>query len=93
MRVPEEPVRIRFFRENPVFTSLHLKSPVHVVPPRSKRRLISYYRAKKLVFVKRDMSQTNEQQRRCNEWPISELLGEVDSIQTSLKLLFTLQQQ
>ncbi len=33
MLVPEEPVRIRLFRENPVFTSLHLKSPVHVVPP------------------------------------------------------------
>jgi hypothetical protein len=33
MRVPEEPVCIRLFRQNPVFTSLHLKSPVHVVPP------------------------------------------------------------
>jgi hypothetical protein len=32
--------------------------------------------------------QTNEQQRRFNEWPIRELLGEVDSIQTNLKLLF-----
>jgi hypothetical protein len=32
MRVPEEPVCIDLFRLNPVFTSLHLKSPVHVVP-------------------------------------------------------------
>ncbi len=30
MRVPEEPVCIDLFRQNPVFTSLHLKSPVHV---------------------------------------------------------------
>jgi hypothetical protein len=27
------PVCINFFRQNPVFTSLHLRSPVHVVPP------------------------------------------------------------
>ncbi len=33
MRVPEEPVSIDLFRQNPVFTSLHLKYPVHVVPP------------------------------------------------------------
>jgi hypothetical protein len=32
MRVPEELVCIHLFRQNPVFTSLHLKSPVHVVP-------------------------------------------------------------
>jgi hypothetical protein len=30
MRVPEEPVCIDLFRQNPVFTSLRLKSPVHV---------------------------------------------------------------
>jgi hypothetical protein len=30
MRVPEEPVCIDIFRKNPVFTSLHLKSPVRV---------------------------------------------------------------
>ncbi len=30
MRVPEEPVCIDLFRQNPVFTSLHLNSPVHV---------------------------------------------------------------
>ncbi len=30
MRVPEEPVCIDLFRQNPVFTSLYLKSPVHV---------------------------------------------------------------
>jgi hypothetical protein len=33
MRVPEEPVCNDLFRQNPVFTSLHLKYPVHVVPP------------------------------------------------------------
>jgi hypothetical protein len=33
MRVPEKPACIHFFRQNPVFTTLHLKSPVHVVPP------------------------------------------------------------
>jgi hypothetical protein len=33
MRVPEEPVCIDLFRQNPVFTSLHLKYPAHVVPP------------------------------------------------------------
>jgi hypothetical protein len=38
MRVPEEPVCINLFRQNPVFTSLHLKYPVHVVPPRQGLR-------------------------------------------------------
>ncbi len=33
MRVPEEPVCVHLFRQNPVFSSLHLKSPVHVVQP------------------------------------------------------------
>jgi hypothetical protein len=33
MRVSEEPVCNALFRQNQVFTSLHLKSPVHVVPP------------------------------------------------------------
>jgi hypothetical protein len=46
----------------------------------------------KPVFYKRDFRSTDEQQRHFNEQPISELHGEVDSIQTSLKLLFTLQQ-
>ncbi len=47
----------------------------------------------KLLFVKKDMGQTSEHQRHF-EWPIIDLHGEVrvDSIQTSLKLLFTLQQ-
>jgi hypothetical protein len=43
-------------------------------------------------WLKRYVGQTNEHQRHFNEWPISELHGEVDSIQNSLKLLFTLQQ-
>ncbi len=34
------------------------------------------------------LGQTNEQQRHFNEWPISEFHGQVDSMQTSLKLLF-----
>jgi hypothetical protein len=38
MRVPEEPVCIDLFRQNPVFTSLHLKYPVHVVPPQDNAR-------------------------------------------------------
>ncbi len=33
MRVSEEPVCICLFRHNPVFTSLQLRSSVHVVPP------------------------------------------------------------
>jgi hypothetical protein len=33
MRVSEEPVWIDLFLPNPVFTPLHLKSAVHVVPP------------------------------------------------------------
>jgi hypothetical protein len=32
-----------------------------------------------MVFVKKDIGQTTEQQRNFNEWPISELHGEVDS--------------
>ncbi len=35
MRVSEEPVCIYLFRQNPDFTSLHLKSPLHVIPPRN----------------------------------------------------------
>jgi hypothetical protein len=37
MRVPEAPVCIHLSRKNPVFTSLHLKSPVHVVPPQESQ--------------------------------------------------------
>ncbi len=37
MRVSKEPVCIYLFRQNPVFTSLHFISPVHVVPPQEKR--------------------------------------------------------
>jgi hypothetical protein len=33
MKVSEESFCIDLFRQNPVFTSLHLRSPVHVVPP------------------------------------------------------------
>jgi hypothetical protein len=51
----------------------------------------SLLRGSNLVFVKRDMGQTNNQhQRHFNAWPISELRWEryIDSIQTSLKLYF-----
>ncbi len=43
-------------------------------------------RLSKLFFDKRDFGQTNEQQRHFNEQPTRELHGEVDSIQTNLKL-------
>ncbi len=39
-------------------------------------------------FFQRDSGQTNEQQRHLNEKLISELHGEVESIQTNLKILF-----
>ncbi len=32
MSVPEEPVCVDLFRQNPVLTFLHLKYPVHIVP-------------------------------------------------------------
>ncbi len=35
MRVSEELVCFYLFRQNPVFTSLHLRSPVHLVPPQA----------------------------------------------------------
>jgi hypothetical protein len=38
MRVPEESVCIDLFRQNQVFTSLHLKFPDHVVPPQAEVR-------------------------------------------------------
>ncbi len=57
----------------------------------SEKRLI-LLTGSKLFFVKRDMGQTNEQWRHFNEWPISKMPGEVDSIQTGLKLLFASQQ-
>ncbi len=38
MRAPQEPVGNEIFRQSPVFTSLHLKSPVHVVPPQSEKK-------------------------------------------------------
>jgi len=44
MRVSEEPVCIYLFQQNPVFTSLHLRSLVHVVPPQDPRRLLSSHR-------------------------------------------------
>jgi hypothetical protein len=39
MRVSEEPVCIDLFRQNPIITSLHLRSPVHVVPPLNNESL------------------------------------------------------
>ncbi len=46
----------------------------------------------KTGFCQKDFCQTNEHQRHWNELAISDLHWEEDSIQTSLKLLFTLQQ-
>jgi hypothetical protein len=38
-KVSEEPVCIEIFRHNPVITSLHLRSPIHVLPsPYSKAK-------------------------------------------------------
>jgi hypothetical protein len=42
----------------------------------------------KTGFCQRDFSVTNEQQRRLKEKLISELLEEVESIKTSLKICF-----
>jgi hypothetical protein len=44
------------------------------------------------VLSKEVRVQTNEQQRHFNQRPVSELYGEVDSIQASLNLRFNLQQ-
>jgi hypothetical protein len=44
MRVLEEPVCIDLFLKNPVFTSLHLESPVHVVPPLKNNALSSLHK-------------------------------------------------
>ncbi len=51
MRVPEEPVCIDLIRQNPVFTSLHLKSPVHV--HRLRALLIIFFpcKGRRLVTV------------------------------------------
>ncbi len=46
MRVPEEPVCIDIFRQNPVFTSLHLKSPVHV------HRLSTFTKVNEVILIK-----------------------------------------
>jgi hypothetical protein len=40
MRVSEEPVSIDLFWKNPVFTSLHLKYPVHVVLPQGEYAML-----------------------------------------------------
>ncbi len=36
MRVSEEPICIYLLGQNPVFTSLHLRFPIHVVPPQGR---------------------------------------------------------
>ncbi len=51
MRVSEEPVCIDLFRQNPVFTFLHLRSPVHVVPPLNGECRVSF-----TTFYERGMS-------------------------------------
>jgi hypothetical protein len=51
MRVSEEPICILqyLFQQNPVFTSLHLRSPVHVVPPQMKSPLTESYTVEKFI--------------------------------------------
>jgi hypothetical protein len=55
MRVPEEPVYIDLFRQNSVFTSLHLKSPVHVhrlwVGDMGTYPRIRFLKSLRLIFV------------------------------------------
>ncbi len=53
MRVSEEPVFIYLFRQNPVFTSLHLRFPVHVVPPQDSRRAGIHLLVERLGFHER----------------------------------------
>jgi hypothetical protein len=55
MRVPEEPVYIDLFRKNPVFTSLHLKYHVHVVPP------LMYVSEVRKTMIATDFFVANEQ--------------------------------
>ncbi len=99
------PVCIYLFLQNPVFPSLHLTSPVHVVPP----PFMSYHLWTRNL-KKRGDSITDGGQNRIlpkiflsDQWLMSssaaltsrqswELHREVDSIPTSFKLLFTLQQ-
>ena len=42
MRVSEEPICLYLFQQNLAFTSLHLRSPVHVVPPQDTNTAIYY---------------------------------------------------
>ncbi len=44
------------------------------------------------TIVHQEFGQPNEQQRRVNHLQNNDLYGEIDSIQTSLKPLFTLKQ-
>jgi hypothetical protein len=52
MRVSEEPVWISLFRQNPVFISLHLGSPVHVVPPQEKYNTVAEFITIKQVITR-----------------------------------------
>ncbi len=51
MRVPEEPVYIDLFRKNPVFSSLHLKYHVHVVPPLEDDKEESQRMIRKIIIL------------------------------------------
>jgi hypothetical protein len=63
MRVPEEPVCIDLFRQNPVFTSLYLKSPVI---PFMSYRLCSDIRCKahkNVVFTEYNITEIEKYSR------------------------------
>jgi hypothetical protein len=68
MRVPEEPVCIDLFRQNPVFTSLHLKSPVHV-----HRLSVNAWMCFIVVFTQ--MSMSVHFKTILNFWKTSDNLG------------------
>ncbi len=51
MKVSEEPVCIDLFRQNLVFTSLHLKSPVHVVPRLFLQKILEVFSKMYFVFT------------------------------------------
>jgi hypothetical protein len=51
MRVSEEPDCIYLIRQNPVFTSLHFRSPVRVVPPLARQNVVSVTGTKAVPLI------------------------------------------
>jgi hypothetical protein len=52
MRVSEETVCINLFWQNPVFTSLHLRSPIHVVPSQEFINTVMVGSGCHIIFLK-----------------------------------------